>query len=248
MKRILVLNPNTVTSVTALLAGEARLVAGDRAEILEATAPFGAGGIESQSEGAIAAHAVLTVGAEHQHVDAIIVAAFMDPGLDALREISMVPAVGLCESGVRAASVNGRRFALVSLGPAMRPLIERIVAGCGATDRLVSVRYVGASVPQMARDRPALLERIVDVARAAEADGAEAILFGGAVFAGIHREIGHRLTVPLVDGIGAATEAALAAPPPLREDLTGRQPAKPYPGVPPALARLIDRKLNPGAA
>ncbi|MCC7274728.1 MAG: hypothetical protein IT561_18810, partial [Alphaproteobacteria bacterium] len=81
------------------------------------------------------------------------------------------------------------------------------------------------------------------VAEAAQADGAEAILFGGAVFAGIHREIGHRLQVPLFDGIGAATEAALAAPS-VAVSAAPDEPTKSYTGVSSSLAGLIARKLR----
>ena len=240
--RILLINPNTSRSVTDLLAEEARRAAGGRAEIVAATARFGAAGIECLAEAAVAAHAVLEGVAEHPNVDAVIVAAFMDPGLEALREVAPMPAVGLAEAGVCAAASGGRRFSIVSLGPALRPGVERIVAGCGASGGLASIRYVSAGVLQLARDRAGLLDEIVAVAnRAAAEDRAEAILFGGAVFAGVSREIAGRVPVPLVEGVAAAVEAALAA-------IAGKSPAaprregplpKPYPGISPALARMI---------
>ncbi|BBK33943.1 Asp/Glu/hydantoin racemase [Stella humosa] len=238
--RILLVNPNTSQSVTDRLATEARLVAGDRAEIPAATARFGAAGIETLAEATVAAHAVLDAVAARSDMDAVIVAAFMDPGLEALRESALVPAVGIAESGVRAAAAGGRRFAIVSLAPRLRVGVDRVIADCGVADRLVALRYVSGGVLDLARDRAAFLDEIMALAaRVVAEDGAEAILFGGAVFAGIGRELGDRAGVPLYDGVGAAVEAALAAvaarpvrPPP-------RDPAKPYPGLPDGLARML---------
>ena len=85
-----------------------------------------------------------------------------------------MPAVGLAEAGVCAAASGGRRFSIVSLGPALRPGVERIVAGCGASGGLASIRYVSAGVLRLARDRAGLLDEIVAVAnRAAAEDRAE---------------------------------------------------------------------------
>lgn len=237
--RILLVNPNTSQSVTDLLAAEARRRAGDRAEIVAATARFGAAGIECLAEGAIAAHAVLDRVAEHPDADAVIVAAFMDPGLEALREAAPMPAVGLAESGVRAAAAGGRRFAIVSLAPKLAPAVHRVVGECGVADRLVALRYVSGGVLALARDRAAFLDEIAGLAGRLAEEGAEAILFGGAVFAGIGRDIGDRVPVPLFDGVGEAVEAALAAIAARPPRPAPRDPAKPYPGLPDALARML---------
>lgn len=240
--RILLINPNTVERVTETMAAEARIVAGDDAEIRAVTAPFGAGGIENLAEATIAAHAVLVRLSENLDCDAAIVAAFMDPGLDALREIDAMPAVGLGEAGFRAAAA-GRRFALVTVARNLRPAVDAMVARLGLGDRLAGMRYVDATVPQLAIGRSALLPAIAAVARdCVEQDGAEAILFGGAIFAGVHRDLGDAIGVPLVDGIGAATREAVAlaraAPSPV---ILHDPPGKASVGLSEALARLIDR-------
>lgn len=238
--RILLVNPNTSQSVTDLLAAEARRRAGDRAEIVGVTARFGAAGIECLAEGAVAAHAVLDRVAENPDADAVIVAAFMDPGLDALREAAPMPAVGLAESGVRAAAAGGRPFAIVSLAPKLAPAVHRLVGECGVADRLAALRYVSGGVLALAKDRAAFLDEIAGLAaRVVAEDGAEAILFGGAVFAGIGRDIGDRVPVPLFDGVGDAVEAALAAIAAQPARPGPRDPAKAYPGLPDALARML---------
>lgn len=245
-RRILLINPNTVERVTETMAAEARLVAADAAEIRAVTAPFGAGGIENLAEATIAAHAVLVRLSENLDCDAAIVAAFMDPGLDAVHEIGAMPAVGLGEAGLRAAAAAGR-FSIVTVARSLRPAVDAMVVRLGLADRLASLRYVEATVPQLAVGRPALLPAIAAVARACVAeDGAKAILFGGAIFAGVHRDLGDAIGVPLVDGIGAATRAAIAvadaAPSPVVLD---DPPGKSSVGLTEGLARLIDRPNRP---
>jgi Asp/Glu/hydantoin racemase len=241
--RILLVNPNTSPSVTDLLAAEARRRAGGRAEIVAVTARFGAAGIECLAEAAVAAHAVVERVSEHPDADAAIVAAFMDPGLEALREAAPMPAVGLAESGVRAAAAGGRRFAIVSLAPRLGVGVARVVAECGVADRLVALRYVSGGVLALARDRAAFLDEIAGLATGLATDeGAGAILFGGAVFAGIGRELGGR--VPCCSRRrrrrrrGRAGHCA-ARPRP-------RDPAKAYPCLPDGLARMYRRGL-PGS-
>ncbi|BBK40227.1 hypothetical protein STVA_02470 [Allostella vacuolata] len=62
---------------------------------------------------------------------------------------------------------------------------------------------------------------------------------GGAVFAGIGRELAGRVAVPLFDGVGCAVDAALAAIAARSAHPQPRDPAKPYPGLPDGLARLL---------
>lgn len=90
-----------------------------------------------------------------------------------------MPAVGLAESGVRAAAAGGRHFAIVSLARKLAPAVHRVVGECGVADRLVALRYVSGGVLALAKDRAAFLEEIAGLAGRLAEEGAEAILFGG---------------------------------------------------------------------
>jgi hypothetical protein len=59
MPNLLLVNPNTSGLVTTILAREARVVAGQRAEILAVSPSFGSASIECVAEIAFAAHGVL---------------------------------------------------------------------------------------------------------------------------------------------------------------------------------------------
>jgi Asp/Glu/hydantoin racemase len=125
MPRLLVINPNTSASITALAARHVRAAVGEDFEIATATGGFGCAYIESEACYAIAEHAALECFAEHrEECDAVLLACFGDPGLFALREVSRAPVVGLAEASMQAAAERGGRFAIVTGG-------ERSAIGTG---------------------------------------------------------------------------------------------------------------------
>ena len=86
--RLLLINPNTTESITALVADRARELVGGEAEIRAVTGRFGARYVASRGAYAIAGHAALEALAEHHEgCDAVLLACFGDPGLMALKEV-----------------------------------------------------------------------------------------------------------------------------------------------------------------
>jgi allantoin racemase len=244
-KRILLVNPNISELVTKILAREARAVAGRRAQIRAVSPSFGSASIECAAEAAIAAHGVLETIAAHPDCDAAIIAAFGDPGLEAAREIACMPVFGLGESGLRAAVGHGRRFAIITIGPQLRSTIERMARTLGVYGSLVALRFLGVSVLGAARDRAALARAVLEiVSECVSQDGAEAVLLGGAPFAGLGRALAQRGTVPIYDGLESAIEQAIAVPKPdIPADAPPAPSTKERRGVSTALAYGIDALL-----
>ena len=116
--RLLVINPNISVSVTALIEAEARRSAPPGTGFTFLTAPFGVAYIETRFEALIGASAVAQLAADHwPGHDAVIVAAFGDPGVAALKEVMPVPVVGLTE----AALASARRRGISCRGTAKSP-------------------------------------------------------------------------------------------------------------------------------
>ena len=114
--RLLLINPNISESVSELIAAEARRTASAGTEISVVTAPFGVAYIETRFEALIGAYAVAQLAAEHySNFDAIVVAAFGDPGLPALREAIPVPIIGMSESAFATATLLGQRFSIIAI-------------------------------------------------------------------------------------------------------------------------------------
>ncbi len=243
--KLLVLNPNTSESVTERIAAAARAAASPGTEIVPMTAQWGVPYIVTRAEAAIATCAALEVMAEHvDGHDAIVLAAFGDPGLDAARELMPVPVIGLSEGSMLTACMLARRFSLVSISPDFTPWYRDSVERLGLQSRLASVRALEEgfdSIAHVQEEKEAMLLSLCR--RAAEDDGADIVILAGAPLAGLAARLTGRVPIPVLDGVAAAVRQAeaLAAFPPGPAAL--RRPAgsatKPVTGVSPAVQRLF---------
>ena len=149
--RLLLINPNTTAAITDKVVAMAHTVAAPSTELVAVTGRFGAAYVASRAAYAIAAHAALDAWAETPGpFDAVVLACFGDPGLDALRELSPVPVVGMAEASILQACVLGNRFSIVTGGVRWKPMLEEFVASHGLGSRLASVRTVARSEPAAA--------------------------------------------------------------------------------------------------
>ncbi len=211
--RILLINPNTTEAVTDIAAAQARAVIGEAAEVVAVTGRFGARYIASRAGAAIAAHAALDALAAHvAGCDAVYLACFGDPGLDALREISPVPVVGMADASCRAALAHGARFSIVTGGVLWEPMLTEFVAHLGLADRLASVRAIAPTGGEIARDPDAALRGLAQACSAcATQDKADVVILGGAALGGLAPRIQAAVPVPVLCSVEQGARAALAA-------------------------------------
>ncbi|QGY01664.1 Asp/Glu racemase [Methylobacterium mesophilicum SR1.6/6] len=232
--RILLLNPNTTASVTALVARRAEDVAGAAATFVPVTARFGAAYIASRTALAIAGHAALDAFAEHgAGCDAVFLACFGDPGLLALREIAPVPVVGMLEASCLEAQKTASRYAIVTGGALWKPMLAEAVAGLSLGDGLVAIRTIERTGGEIARDPQAALAELAAACRAcAEQDRAEAVILGGAALAGLAARLQPQVGVPILCSVETSVQAVVAAarapyrrPPAIAFDTVGLGPS-----------------------
>jgi allantoin racemase len=238
--RILLINPNTTESVTALVADHARSIAGDAATFVPVTGRFGANYISSRAAAAIAGHAALEALAEHvAGCDAVYLACFGDPGLAALKEVSPVPVVGMAEASCLEACNRGRRFAIVTGGALWGPMLTEFVAGLGLSERLAAVRTIAPTGDQIARDPDAALAQLAAACAACAAeDGADVVILGGAALAGLAARIQPSVPIPVLCSVEAGTRAAIAAASCANQRVSA-PPALDSVGLGPDLAKLL---------
>lgn len=246
--RLLLINPNISDRVSELIRAEAQRSAAPGTQVEVLTAPFGVAYIETRFEAMIGAYAAAQLAAEHAgQCDAVVVAAFGDPGLTALREVMPVPVTGLTEAALATAHLLGHRISIVAISQRIQAWYREVVESYGFGQRLASIRAlerplstIGGVQDEHAQELKALAERAV-----AE-DGAEVIVLAGAPLAGLARSLREQLPVPVVDGVSSAVRHAetLAALKPgrARQGSFAPPPAKPNRGLPEAMARLLDRQ------
>lgn len=232
------MNPNISESVTRLIGEEARRAASPGTRITLLTAPFGVEYIEGELEAVIGAYASLIHIEENlgEH-DAIIMAAFGDPGLAALREAFDRPVVGLTEAALLRASELAQRFSIIAISPRISTWYRAVVERYGYGERLASIRALDAPLRDIAGVQEEHAARLAALTReVVDKDGAQAVIVAGAPLAGLARRISG-LPVPLVDPIAAAVRQAERAPRPAFV----APPKKRNAGLPDALRRLLAR-------
>jgi allantoin racemase len=211
--KIMVINPNTSESMTTHLREELEQIKRSDTEIVVVCPDKGPETIESAYD---EAHAIpptleLVKKANREGYDAVILACFSDPGLEAAKEVSEIPIIGIEESTLHVASMLGARFSI------MTPRRQRIanrkehVHMRGMDHFLASVRSLDLSVAETDADPEKTKKRVLEVAKAAaEEDGAEVIILGCAGMAGYAPELESKLGVKVLDPSAVALKVTEA--------------------------------------
>lgn len=216
--RLLLVNSNTNSEITAMLAAQAIAGREDVIEITAATPPFGAAYVESRADVAIAAHAILVaiaraVRAAPQRFDVCVIACFGEPGLAAARDLFDFPVVGLAEAAMHTAAQVSTRFALLSRGDGWTPMLRELVTLYGF-DRQCAGVFSLEALRDQGHEAPAdLAEAVCHYGRhIMRHSGADALILGGAALTGVAPKIQPQLPIPVIDslsaGIGQACQLA----------------------------------------
>jgi allantoin racemase len=204
---ILVVNPNTTTSMTEKIRAVATLVASPGTRITAVNPATGPESIEGYYDEALAVPGLLAEIAkgEARGVDGHVIACFDDTGLDAARALAGAPVVGIGEAGFHAASLVAGCFSvLTTLGRAV-PAIQANLVRYGLATRCARVRAVEVAVLALedpATDARARIE--AEIERAKCEDRSEAIVLGCAGMSGLATDLSTRCGLPVVDGVAAA--------------------------------------------
>jgi Asp/Glu/hydantoin racemase len=246
--KLLLINPNISDSVSALIRTEAQRSASPGTELEVLTAPFGVAYIETRFESLLGAYAAAQLAAEHyQRFDAVVVAAFGDPGLGGLREALPIPVTGLTEAALASASLLGQRISIIAISQRIQAWYREVVESYGFGTRLASIRALDrplAGIGSVQDEHAAALKALAE--RAVDEDGADVIVLAGAPLAGLARSLKGQLPVPVVDGVSSAvrhaeTLVALQPGSAMRGSFAP-PPEKPNRGLPPAIEALLKRR------
>src|SRR5689334_17093844 len=246
MTEILLINPNTMKSMTDLVLKTAKTFASKSTTLRAVSGAFGPRYIASRVGYAIAGHAAVDAFANDKgRKDVVVLACFGDPGLAALKEIAKVPVVGMADASILQACAMGNRFSIVTGGERWQSMLEEFVTSQGLASRLASVRTVAPTGADIARNPKAAMALLAKGCQACvKEDRAEVVILGGAGLAGLAARLEDKVDVPLLDGVACAISMA--------ESLARQKPAKAKSGAfsPPApvdsvgLSTALARLLN----
>src|SRR5438309_3329849 len=139
MFRLALLNPNTDERHTTAMREVALAVLPSGSEVTAANPERGPASIESEADSVVAAAEVVALMRSLEPHDAYLIACFGDPGLDAARELTDRPVVGIGEAAYVAASLIAKRFAVITTLARGVPALEEALERRGLASRCVEV-------------------------------------------------------------------------------------------------------------
>jgi allantoin racemase len=209
LMKLLLINPNTSAAMTAGIAQAAREVAAPGTEVTAVHPSFGPASIEGHYDDVFGAAGVaeqVRLAAPH---DAVVIACFGDPGLDAAREATSAPVLGIAEAAFHAASFLATGFSVVTTMTRTCVIAERLVQRYGFERSCRGIHGTDIPVLDLEACGGHTLDLIEAAARDALArDRSGAIVLGCAGMAALCRTLQQRLGVPVIDGVAVAVKFA----------------------------------------
>src|SRR5438270_8998765 len=153
--RILVINPNASVEMSDVVREQLHAVARPGVQFDVVNPPGAPPAIESALDEAACIPPMLDLvrTARGHGYDAVVIACFSDPGLDAAREATDLPVVGIQDAAMHLAAQLGYRFSVLTTLAHRAPLRERAALLAGLARRLASCRPLDLPVLDTVGDR-----------------------------------------------------------------------------------------------
>ena len=122
--------------------------------------------IESAADSVVAAAEVAALVQALPDYDAYLIACFGDPGLDAARELTAAPVVGIGEAAYIAASLVAKRFGVITTLPRSIPALEEGIDALGLRSRCAGIVPLNIPVAEQGSGHPDTTAAIVALRQA----------------------------------------------------------------------------------
>lgn len=209
--RLLVINPNSTTSMTEKIGRAAKSVASAGTEVIAVNPLDGPVSIEGYYDEALSVPGLLHLIQTTPGFDAVIIACFDDTGLDAARCLTDRPVIGIGEAAYHFASMLANKFSVVTTLARSVPALEHNLHKYGLSARCARVRSSEVAVLDLELPGSDACNRIsAEIGRAIEDDRAEAIVLGCAGMADLAGWLAEEHGLPVLDGVTCAVRLAEA--------------------------------------
>ena len=207
--KLLLVNPNTTSSMTDKAGEAARMVAASGTEIIAVNPEYGPISIEGYYDDVFSIPGLLEEvrKGEASGCQGTVIACFDDTGLDAARCIASGPVVGICEAAMHIASLLANSFSIVTTLRRSIPALEELTVKYGMSRKCHRIR--AAEVPVLELENPdseATKLIRVEIQKALDDDRSEAIVLGCAGIVDLAAELSEEFGVPVIDGVSAAVK------------------------------------------
>ena len=207
--KILLVNPNTTSSMTDKVGETAKTVAASGTEIIAVNPEYGPISIEGYYDEVFSIPGLLEEvrKGEASGCDGTVIACFDDTGLDAARCIASGPVVGICEAAMQIASLLANSFSVVTTLRRSIPALEELKVKYGMSRKCNRIR--ATDVPVLELENPdSEASKLIrgEIQEALDIDRSEAIVLGCAGMADLASELSKEFGVPVIDGVSAAVK------------------------------------------
>jgi len=199
--KILIINPNSDAGMTAAIQESAEDFAQGAFEVVTVSTPGAPPFIETHASEIQCGPGMLELMEENEgDFDAFVVACHSDVNIEAVRETTSKPVIGIGEASMKLASFLGRTFSVVTTHRHSVPGKLEQIRKLHLQDQVASVRP-----PDPGDEGLGGVELFMELSRRArDEDGAEVIVLGCAGLAGMDRTIREALDLPVLDGVVCA--------------------------------------------
>ncbi|MGC3965384.1 MAG: aspartate/glutamate racemase family protein [Rhodocyclaceae bacterium] len=213
--RVLLINPNTNTATTSLMLSVARAIAPAGWDWLSLTAANGAALIDSETALHVAAAEVAGMAAQIRIMqpDAVIVAAFGDPGLQALRMVLDMPVFGIGESAMQAADALGMPYSVLTVTPKLRASTLGQIRRYGCEKHFNTLVIAADDAVATTANPDTLIEKVKgSIDRAIREDGSKVLVIGGGPVAAAAQTLSQSDDVVVIQPLLAAIDKVKSIP------------------------------------
>ena len=207
--KILLVNPNTTSSMTDKAGEAARMVAASGTEIIAVNPEYGPISIEGYYDEVFSIPGLLEEvrKGEASGCQGTVIACFDDTGLDAARCIASGPVVGTCEAAMHTASLLANSFSIVTTLRRSIPALEELTVKYGMSRKCHRIRATEVPVLELENPDSEATKLIrVEIQKALDDDRSEAIVLGCAGMVDLAAKLSEEFGVPVIDGVSAAVK------------------------------------------
>ena len=207
--KILLVNPNTTSSMTDKAGEAARMVVASGTEIIAVNPEYGPISIEGYYDEVFSIPGLLEEvrKGEASGCQGTVIACFDDTGLDAARCIASGPVVGICEAAMHTASLLANSFSIVTTLRRSIPALEELTVKYGMSRKCHRIRATEVPVLELENPDSEATKLIrVEIQKALDEDRSKAIVLGCAGMVDLAAKLSEEFGVPVIDGVSAAVK------------------------------------------
>ncbi|MGF1682506.1 aspartate/glutamate racemase family protein [Photobacterium minamisatsumaniensis] len=203
--KIMIINPNTTSSFTDTIRKSCERYIGHDTELIVTNPNEGVASIEGSSDGIQAAYHLLNLikANKHENIDGYVLACFDDTGLQAAREITSVPVVGIGEASLHIANLISARYSVITTLQRSVSILEDNASSYGLDKRCKGIHAVNLPVLALEEKALAFEAILIRSKEILEQDKSECIILGCGGMSGMAEPLSEALGVPVIDGTAA---------------------------------------------